>query len=358
MLRYFFTIAFLIYLTSSFGNSRPTPVDSLGLEKKNGKTFVLHKVEQGETLYSILRRYGSSEKEFYAANPDFNKSAIVNSNQVITIPVQVKSKAVPRPRVIEIQEVTADSVSPKGVIDENGIEVIDVPEATPKDAPIAERTESSTKPDVVAKVIDPNSKTHKVGAGEGLYGIANKYKVKVAQLREWNKLTSDVIHIDQILIVGKTGSAAIPPIAREEKKEKEVVVPKPGPVATVEKPKPVVSPAADVEKSDQQVVTKPLASGPQGTVPNAPIGKKYAEQGIAEVIDAGANTNKYLALHRTAPVGTLIKIANEANGQSVWVKVIGKLTGPGDVIIKISPMAFQKLLPRDKRIRASLSYAL
>lgn len=357
MLRYFFTIAFLIYLTSSFGNSRPSPVDSLGIEKKNGKTFVLHKVEQGETLYSILRRYGSSEKEFYSANPDFNKTPIVNSNQVIAIPIQVKSKAVPRPRVIEIQELSADSVSPKGVIDENGIEVIDVPEATPKEAPIAENT---VKPEIATRVIDPHLKTHKVGAGEGLYGIATKYKVKVAQLREWNKLASDVLHIDQVLIVGKTGRVAVAAVTKEDKKEKEVGIAKTTPalVESVEKPKPVVTPVVDVENSNQQVVNKPFASDPQRVVTNAPLGKKYSELGIAEVIEAGTNTNKYLALHRTAPVGTLIKIVNEANGQSVWVKVIGKLTGPGDVIIKISPMAFQKLQPRDKRIRASLSYAL
>ena len=91
-------------------------------------------------------------------------------------------------------------------------------------------------------------------------------------------------------------------------------------------------------------------------MPNAPGGKKNIENGVAEVIDAGEKTDKYLALHKTAPVGTLIQVRNEANGLSVWVKVIGKLPESGETIIKISPKAFEKLQPRDKRIRAEISY--
>ncbi|PLK45531.1 LysM peptidoglycan-binding domain-containing protein [Emticicia sp. TH156] len=353
MLRYFFTIAFLVlYLTDTFGNSRISPLDSLGIEKKNGKIFVLHRVEQGETLYSLLRRYASTEKDFFEANPELKKNAQVNALQIISIPVQSRNKpATTHSRVIEIQETTSDTARPKSRIDENGIEIVDVPEATPKDT---ETTVAITKPELAPKPIDPNAKTHKVMAGEGLYGIAKKYNVKVAQIKEWNNLTSDGLMLDQILIVGK-----ITPAAREEKKEP--IQPKTttnAPTALAEKPKTVVAPAADEEKNNQQVVTKPLAGVTPGAIPNAPTGKKYSEQGIAEMIEAGTHTNKYLALHRTAPVGTLIKIENDANGQSVWVKVIGKLTGPGDAIVKISPMAFQKLQPRDKRIRASLSYAL
>lgn len=33
--------------------------------------------------------------------------------------------------------------------------------------------------------------THEVAAGETLYGIAKKYKITVAQIREWNGLTED-----------------------------------------------------------------------------------------------------------------------------------------------------------------------
>ncbi|RFS14275.1 LysM peptidoglycan-binding domain-containing protein [Emticicia sp. C21] len=363
MLRYFFTTAFLVlYLTKSFSNSLPTPLDSIGIEKKNGRLFVLHKIEQGETLYSILKRYNSTEKEFYAANPEFRKDAVIASEQVISIPLNTKSKSIPRPRVAEIQP-ASDTTRPKGIVDENGIEVIDIPEATPKEAsPKKEDSLKNAVADNTTDVKNTKLKTYKVVAGDKLFSVATKHKVKVWQLREWNKLTTDVLKINQVLVVEKPANL-VTIAAKEEKKE--VAKPKPvvSPVAAATKPKApsaASGPAGDVEKTKptNTVVTKPLANKPQTPVPNAPTGKKYSEQGIAEVIDAGSSTNKYLALHRTAPVGTLIKIANEANGQSVWVKVIGKLSGSGDAIIKISPKAFEKLQPKDKRIRASLSYAL
>ncbi len=356
MLRYFFTTAFLVlYLTESFSNSLPTPLDSVGIEKKNGKLFVLHKIEPGETLYSILKRYNSTEKEFYAANPEFKKDAVMASDQVISIPLNTRSKSIPRPRVSETHP-SPDTTRPKGVIDENGIEVIDIPEATPKDALHNNKKEDSLK-SAIADNTTAKPKIHTVVAGDKLFSVATRYNVKVWQLREWNKLSTDLLKINQVLLVEKPANL-IATAAKEEKKE--VAKPVVNPVAAISKPKTASGPAGDAEKTKPSttIVTKPLANKPQTSVPNAPTGKKYSEQGIAEVIDAGASTNKYLALHRTAPVGTLIKIANEANGQSVWVKVIGKLSGSGDVIIKISPKAFEKLQPKDKRIRASLSYAL
>lgn len=361
MLRYFFTTAFLVlYLTESFSNSLPTPIDSIGIEKKNGKLFVLHKIEQGETLYSILKRYNSTDKEFYAANPEFKKDAIMASDQVISVPLNTRSKSIPRPKVAEVQQPAPDTTRPRGIVDENGIEIIDIPEATPKDAlPIYK--DDSLKNAVAENANDTKEtklKTHTVVSGDRLFAIATKYKVKVWQLREWNKLSSDILKINQVLVVEKPANM-IATAPKEEKKE--VIKPKTSPAVVSNKPKPVSAsgPAGDAEKPKATtVVTKPVDNKPQTPVPNAPTGKKYSEQGIAEVIDAGGSTNKYLALHRTAPVGTLIKIANDANGQSVWVKVIGKLSGSSDVIIKISPKAFEKLQPKDKRIRASLSYAL
>ncbi|MBA4852707.1 LysM peptidoglycan-binding domain-containing protein [Emticicia sp. BO119] len=361
MLRYFFTTAFFVlYLTKSFSNSLPTPLDSIGIEKKNGKLFVLHKIEQGETLYSVLKRYNSSEKEFYATNPEFKKDAIVAINQVISIPLNTRSKSIPRPRITEGHSVQDTTTRPRGIVDENGIEVIDIPEATPKEnLPKKEDSLKNAVTDNTTEIKDFKPKTHTVAAGDILFSIANRYKVKVWQLREWNKLTNDILKINQILIVEKPANL-ISNAIKDEKKE--AIKPKPvvNPAASVGKPKTASGPAGDVEKTkpSNTVITKPLANKPQTPVPNAPTGKKYSEQGIAEVIEAGSSTNKYLALHRTAPVGTLIKIVNEANGQSVWVKVIGKLSGPGDAIIKISPKAFEKLQPKDKRIRASLSYAL
>jgi membrane-bound lytic murein transglycosylase D len=45
--------------------------------------------------------------------------------------------------------------------------------------------------------------THTVDAGEGLYRIAVKYGVKMAQIREWNNLTDDAVKVGQQLKIKK-----------------------------------------------------------------------------------------------------------------------------------------------------------
>lgn len=50
---------------------------------------------------------------------------------------------------------------------------------------------------------------------------------------------------------------------------------------------------------------------------------KVTESGFAEVIEGNSDSPKYLALHKTAPVGTIIQVKNEANGQKLFVRVIG-----------------------------------
>ncbi len=44
---------------------------------------------------------------------------------------------------------------------------------------------------------------HKVQAKEGLYSISKKYHVTIAELKEWNQLDSDDLHIGQELIISK-----------------------------------------------------------------------------------------------------------------------------------------------------------
>lgn len=347
-------IALGFIVTNAYAN----PVDSLGVEKRNGKTLVQHKVEKGETLFSILKRYDCSEKDFLAANATFIKNTMIAPEQVIEIPIKSKKVAKKAP-IVEIIT-TPTTKNDKKNVDENGIEIVDVPEATPKEeTPTIEKvsqTDSSkgvlAKTDAVKKSIPAKTKgkTHTVIAGQNLFTVAKLYNLKVWQIRDWNNLKNDALKVNQVLLIEKPANFVAKVAKKDTLKSKPVQVQAPaGDVAVKEKEKP----------KSQTVVNKPVSSKPAATtVPNSPGGKKFSEQGIAEIIDAGASTNKFLALHRTAPVGTLIKVANQANGQSVWVKVIGKLGSAGDVVIKISPKAFEKLSPRDKRIRAELSYSV
>src|SRR5690606_34188431 len=86
---------------------------------------------------------------------------------------------------------------------------------------------------------------------------------------------------------------------------------------------------------------------------------KITETGMAEVITNAGDNNKYLALHKSAPIGTILQVKNIMNGQNVYVRVIGKLpeTGANEkVVVRISKKAYQRLAAIDNRFRVEVSY--
>ena len=164
---------------------------------------------------------------------------------------------------------------------------------------------------------------HVVSAKQSLLTIANLYKVTMADIRKWNSLTSDVLKEGQRLLV---------------EAPKNLVIDK-STLLGSKNDKGVEELKSDSKESDGL--------------------KKTIETGIAELIEVPDNSGKYLALHKSAPIGTLVLVKNLANNQSIWVKVIGRLpNSDGKLIIKLSPKAFERLNAVDKRIRAEISYLI
>ena len=87
--------------------------------------------------------------------------------------------------------------------------------------------------------------------------------------------------------------------------------------------------------------------------------KTKKEEGFAASIDESIESDKYLALHKSARNGTIIFVKNQMNGNVVIVRVVGKLpnTGNNDKIsIRLSSIAFDKLDARDSIIPVELTY--
>ena len=198
--------------------------------------------------------------------------------------------------------------------------------------------ESNPAPKLVEEKVaeaPKEAEIHIVAPKQGLLSVANMHKVTMAELRKWNNLTSDRLQEGQRLIVsdpsGTKSTIAV---------DKASLLPaKTSAAATPPTPAPVAEAPAK-EKGPEDI-------------------KKKIETGIAELIDVPDNSGKFLALHRTAPIGTLVLVKNLTNNQSIWVKVIGRLpNGDNKVIIKLSPKAFEKLNAVDKRVRAEISYLL
>ena len=195
---------------------------------------------------------------------------------------------------------------------------------SPKPAAIPVAATATEKKADEKKVDDEG--IHIVTAKQSLLNVANLHKVTMAEIRKWNNLTSDILKEGQRLWVSTPKTTVI---------DKATLLPSKNPTE---------------ETKSTEIVAPKEGTNPEGL-------KKTIETGIAELIDVPDNSGKYLALHKSAPIGTLVLVKNLANNQSIWVKVIGRLpNADSKLIIKLSPKAFERLNAVDKRIRAEISY--
>jgi len=118
-------------------------------------TYIKHRVRSGETVYSISKRYRVSSGSIYASNKISKKKRLVKG-QIIQIPV-------------------------------NRVET-----ASMKQKPSVNKPVSANNKIVTIK-------TYKVKQGDSLFGIANRFNVPVAKLKEINKLKSNSIQSGRIL---------------------------------------------------------------------------------------------------------------------------------------------------------------
>ncbi len=362
--------------------------DSVGVEKKDGKRFILHRVDEGQTLYGIARRYGRSVADIKAANPAMNVA--VKYGELVRVPI------------------------PDGALDKKAEKTIDKAirqkaKEEKREAKVAEKAiekpakaEKSDTQDA-RKTDDPaRAGIHVVEPRQTLYSLASQYGVSQADLRKWNNLPGNNVLIGQALIVSEKAYQA-----RMPSSPSPAPTPKPADTPTQRSDADAVRPPAPVPPSEPRV-TEPRSSTPaeskpdrRADVPSAPVspkptepenrtstkpadkpvdkvaevevesprpgndapmptrGRRMSSSGVAEMIEGNDGSGKYLALHRTAPIGTLVQVRNEFNNQSIWVKVIGRLpnTGVNDkILIKLSTQAFAKLSPEDRRFRAEVSY--
>ncbi len=344
------------------------PVDSVGIEKRDGKRYILHRVNQGQTLYAIARRYNTSVSAIRAANPSIKSS--VRYGQEVRVPLAEGNLS--RRDLKTIDKTIRKAEKAKDEASGNAAEttVGTQPEPTQMQPQVPVRKPvKKTEP-----AVNGNSGIHVVEAGQTLYSLAVRYGVPQSELRKWNSLGSDNVLIGQALIVTEKAFTARQPAAAIKA---ERAKPKPTPTAPAGKREPAkttktvsVTPTPERDRPVAVVPTLPgSASQAEPTEPRiiragdtAPLpttGRRISDIGLAEVIEGNDDSGKYLALHRSAPVGTLVQVRNDVSNQSIWVKVIGRLpnTGINDrILIKLTSRAFTKLSPNDRRFRAEVSY--
>ncbi|MFZ6665322.1 LysM peptidoglycan-binding domain-containing protein [Peijinzhouia sedimentorum] len=182
----------------------------------------------------------------------------------------------------------------------------------------------------------PVNRVHKVGPAETIFSISRKYGVNVADIRRWNGLKNDNIGIGQSIVVAAPPSELVADTRS---------------TPTVNQQSSISTPMPQEEEFTYEI----------GRVPVNETGKnmRVSEKGIAEVITGTGESAKFLALHKSAPVGTIIQVTNPMNNISIFVRVIGKLppTGENDkIVIKLSQSAYERLNAIDKKFLVDLSY--
>ena len=130
-----------------------------------------------------------------------------------------------------------------------------------------------------------------------------------------------------------------------------------------ETPEPIKQPAVTEQTKTEPVeTTQPKAQTPPQTIrisESVKSSDEVIEAGLAELIEGTEGNRKYLAVHRTAPVGTILKVKNEMNNREVFVRVMGKLQDSpqnGKLIIKLSRSAYDRLGAIDPKFRVELTY--
>lgn len=292
-------ILIFFILFSSFKAFSNSTRDSIGVENLNGKKVILHKIEAKETYYSLSRKYKVTPQ----AIMDFNNGKALQPSETIKIPTQINF--------------------------------------TEKPTSFSSGNQKSKE------------STHKVIAKESLYSIASKYNMRVDDLKLLNGLTSTNLTIGQTLKVLVSDEVSINQKVETNTAGKPVLVenkPKPEPKLPV----PEVSKIKYIDSTDSQR--------------NIEIPKN--RYGITEVNDKGLavwidddnlDASKSYALHRTAPVGTIVKITNPMTDRSVFAKVVGRFTEnqtTKDVIIVLTKATADAIGALDKRFLVNITFGI
>ncbi len=332
-------------------------LDSLGTTKKNGKQFIIHEVEAGETLYALSRRYGVGVQEIKDAN-DGNLSSLDLGQKVLIPYVKEVVDKNSKIHVVKSSEtlfsisraynIQVDDLRKWNGITDNNISI--------GQKLIIKSGPSSSNDQHTVQSVPANGKTHTVEESQTLYSISRMYGVTTDELKAWNKLSSNSLSIGQVLIVS--------PSSKTEATSHSSMLPaeeKPVQSKASEKPQaPVSEESSKKVPKAEPVITTPAISREQKIAETieAPS-EKVVQKGMAEVIESSTDTKKYLALHRDAPIGTIMQVKNDMNNQTVFVRIVGGIPDTGDndkVILKISKKAYDRLGAVDSRFPVELSY--
>ncbi|WP_231490833.1 LysM peptidoglycan-binding domain-containing protein [Pedobacter sp. Leaf170] len=332
----------------------------------NSETLIEHEVKPKEFLGKIAEKYGTTVDEIKRVN---NLSSInlrigqklkipatknIDENKVVTtaeVPVaKVETpitKATPvikdavgthtvkqGENIFSIAKqygLTAYQIRRNNNLEDNNLstgQVLKIPSDIVTDIPPVKET---TAPPIVKETPKEESFIYNVSAGETIFSIAKKFNLTAYQIRTANKLNDNTVTVGQKLLIPKA--------------------PEPKSVAELAKEDQDSNP-------DSTSFKDPKLRGAPSKYGLSQIDEKGAAVSIS---DPDLDASKMLVLHRTAPIGTIIKLTNPMTNRTALAKVVGKFTeneSTKDVIIVMTKAVADSLGALDKRFYCNLTYGV
>ena len=324
--------------------------------------YLMHVVKFSETLTKIAKKYDVTVNEILDVNPSIT-AGVLKPEQIIRIPNK-QGKKIP----ITTAKVDDDKLKVK----------------------------STTSNTLVAK----NAKQHTVQTGQTMYAISKMYNVSIEDIQKWNQLSDYVLKIGDVIYVSDPKGTKITEVKNElvnkstttiqtntPEIEKPKMVEKPNAAAVINKPTVIASTkTTEVEKIKQTTTIPPKEENLQDEVSNTSATEELAVNnetqkelaikyknatsaakvtlvkgtGAPMTTSLGAMETVFFAMHKTLPIGTVIKIKNLVNNKIVYAKVIGKLPETDEnkhVIVRYSLGVKNNLALQNGKCYLQIEYA-
>lgn len=275
------------------------PMDSIGVEAVNNKEVILHRLEPKETYYGLGRRYGVAVSELI----QFNNNKPLKIGEIVRIPTN-------RPVVSASQLATQQAEEERLAAQEAEEQAPQVPHV---------------------QLLEGQYTDYIIGRGETLYTVSSRFGVSVESIRLANGLADDRIKVGQVLQVPKK---ELPPSLTRE-------------------PEPTISASAIVDTTMRDQEEFHLQPNRYGI---REVNEKGTGVWISDLSQDGASM---LALHNTAPVGTVMKVTNPMTNLSTFVKVVGKFVETAETqgaLIVISNSVASIIGILDRRFQIEIAY--
>lgn len=406
---------YILLLASLFTNISVSlasnTIDSVGVENNKGKKVIIYKVEPKETYYSIAKKYNVPYKEVM----EFNDSQLLQIGVTLKIPtslpfIATSTKVVPADDFIAYTIKAKDNLNLIANKYETTVDEIKrINQLNSINLQIGQVLKIPTgKAQMVVENTSGTIISYTIKAKDNLNALAEKYGTTVDAIKKLNTLSSVNLQIGQVLRIavsnGETNEVQQETVAQTIVTTKPIVnTPAPSAIKSdgsfehtvnmgetiysiakkyslttyqlkmannltdneltvgqklkIQGTNKITTNTAAEEESDNTETMK----DPKLRQPASKFGLvRFDEKGPAIwIADQDLDPTKMLVLHRTAPVGTIIRVTNPVTNRSAFAKVVGKFTEnetTKDVIIVMTKAVADAIGALDKRFFCNLNY--